>query len=129
MFSAPFIAASLSYALMLAAYHLPHRRYIHVPVMASVILFDVGMPFYLYTHRNWWHRLVEQQELLSFLVWMHLGLLITLYALYAAQIHTATRLLKGNNTIRGDHRTQGKALLLVRGLAILTGAILANPAP
>ncbi len=128
MFSAPFLAAALSYALMLGAYYLPHRRYIHVPVMTSVILFDVGMPFYLYSHRDWWHRLIEQQELFTFLVWMHFGLLVTLYALYAVQIHSAARLFRGMSGVRGDHRTQGKALLLVRGLSILTGAILANPA-
>ncbi len=128
MFATPFIAASLSYALMVAAYHVPHRRFFHVPVMASVILFDIGMPFYLYTHRDWWHRLIEQQELFSFLVWMHLGLLVTLYALYAVQIHTAVKMAKGMSDARGHHRTQGKALLLARGLAILTGAILAAPA-
>ncbi len=124
----PFVAASLSYALMLAAYFLPHRRYFHVPVMVFIILFDLGMPFYLYSHRNWWHRLVEQQEMFSFLVWMHLGLLVVLYTLYAVQIYTAGKLLKGVGAARGDHRSQGKALLLVRGLSIVTGAILANPA-
>lgn len=128
MSSAPFIAAAVSYALMLAAYAMPHRRTIHVPVMVSVVLFDIGMPFYLYSHRDWWHRLIEQQELFSFLVWMHFGLLVTLYALYAVQIHTAVKLFKGMPDVRTDHRAQGKALLLARGLAILTGAILANPA-
>jgi hypothetical protein len=129
MFSAPFLAASLTYALMLAAYYLPRRRFFHIPVMVFIILFDIGMPFYLYSHRDWWHRLIEQQELFSFLVWMHFGLLITLYTLYAVQIHTAGKMLRGTSNARSDHRAQGKALLLVRGLAILTGAILANPAP
>ncbi len=127
MFAAPFLAAALSYVLMLAAYYLPRWRLFHVPVMVSVAVFDLGMPFYLYTHRNWWHRLIEQQELLSFLVWMHVGLIITLYALYAAQGYTAHKIVKGAGDARKDHRGQGKALLAVRGLVIITGAILANP--
>lgn len=127
MFAAPFLAAALSYGLMLAAYFLPRRRWFHVPVMVSVALFDLGMPFYLYTHRNWWHRLIEQQELLSFLVWMHVGLIITLYALYGAQAYTAGKIVKGASEARTDHHGQGRALLVVRGLVIVTGAILANP--
>jgi hypothetical protein len=127
MFAATVLAASLSYLLMLAAYFLPRHRFFHIPAMVSVILFDVGMPFYLYTHRNWWHRLIEQQDITSFLVWMHFGLIITLYALYAAQIHTARKMLKGDRDARRDHHAQGKAVLVARGLVILTGAILVSP--
>jgi hypothetical protein len=124
----PFLAALLTHVLMLAAYYLPRHRFIHVPVMIAVISFDIGVPIYLYTHRDWWHRLIEQQELMSFLVWMHLGLLVTLYVLYAMQGLTAHKLLRGKGDARPDHRLQGTGLLVVRGLAILTGAILATPA-
>ncbi len=127
MFYAPFLAAAISYGLMLAAYFLPRLRLFHVPVMVSAMLFDLGMPFYLYTHRNWWHRLIEQQELLSFLIWMHFGLIITLYALYGAQAYTVGKILKGAPEARKDHHGQGRALLVVRGLVIVSGAILANP--
>jgi hypothetical protein len=121
------IAASLTYLLMLAAYFLPRRRYFHIPAMIAIILFDVGMPFYLYMHRDWWHRLIEQQNILSSLVWMHFLLLATMYTLDAAQIYTARKLLKGDPEAREEHRSQGKALLIVRGLVILTGAALASP--
>lgn len=127
MLPATVLAASLSYLLMLAAYFLPRRRLLHIPAMVSVILFDVGMPFYLYTHRNWWHRLIEQQDILSFLVWMHFGLIITMYSLYVAQIYTARKLLKGDPDARGVHHSQGKAILVARGLVIVTGAILYSP--
>ena len=127
MNAAPFLAAAASYAVMLVAFFAARRRWLHIPAMISVIVFDVGMPFYLYTHRNWWHRLIEQQDLFSFLVWMHFGLLITLYGLEGAQVFTARRILQGRAEARGDHRNQGKALLVVRGLVIVTGAILANP--
>jgi hypothetical protein len=127
MLAGPFIAAACTYLLMLAAYSLARYRLFHIPAMIVVVIFDVGMPFYLYTHRNWWHRLIEQQDLFSFLVWMHFGLLITMYGLEAAQIYTARKLLSGDLEARAEHHNQGKAMLIVRGLVIVTGAILANP--
>jgi len=121
------VVASLSYPVMLAAYFLHRQRWLHIPAMLSIMAFDIAVPFYLYTHRNWWKRLVEQGDITSFLVWMHLGLLITMFVLDGMQIITARKIFKGEPAARLDHHTQGKALLVVRGLVILTGAILANP--
>ncbi len=120
-----FVVASLSYLVMLAAYLMPRRRYFHVPAMIAIVLFDLSLPFYLYLHRNWWHRLIEQQEIFSSLVWMHLGILITMYALDAFQVSTALRMVNGDQEARAAHRSQGKVLLIVRLFAILTGALLA----
>lgn len=122
-----FTVASATYLLMLAAYYLPRRRYIHIPVMIGCLLFDIAMPFYLYTHRHWYHRLIEQREIMSFLIWMHFGLIITMYALYGTQINSAFKILKGDMATKVAHHGQGKALLLARGLVIVTGAILINP--
>lgn len=120
-----FIVAGLTYILMLVAYFRPHRRYFHIPVMTSIFLFDLSLPFYLYSHRNWWHRLIDQQEIFSSLVWMHVGILLTMYALYAAQFATALKIFKGDQEARTSHRTQGKVLLIVRLFVILTGMLLA----
>ena len=117
----PFTVAALSYLLMLVAYFRPKVRAFHMPVMAANILFDLSMPFYLVTHRRWWHRLVEQGDLFSFLAWMHFGLLITMYALEAAQVYSAVQLLKGRPGARVTHHLQGRALLMARGLVIVTG--------
>jgi hypothetical protein len=123
----PFTAAAASYALMLGAYFAPRRRLFHIPVMIAVICFDLAMPVYLYTHRDWYQRLIVHEQLFTFLVWMHFGLLIALYGLEAAQVHAGTRILRGDEAVRQNHHNQGKALLVVRGLVILTGAFLANP--
>lgn len=128
MFGIPFLVASATYLLMLAAYYLPRRRYFHIPVMVSCILFDIGLPIYLYTHRDWWKRLIDHQEILSSLVWMHLCLLVVLYVLYVTQALTAQKIFKGDKEARISHHTQGKLLLIVRALAIFSGAILANSA-
>jgi hypothetical protein len=120
------LAAFSTYLLMLAAYFLARHRFFHIPAMIFIMLFDLGMPIYLYLHRRWWHRLIEQQDILSFLVWMHFGLIITLYVLDAAQILTARKIFRGDHEARAEHHAQGKALLVVRGLVIVTGAILAD---
>lgn len=120
-----FVAVSLTYLLMLAAYFMPHRRSFHVPAMLSVLLFDLSLPFYLYQHRHWWHRLIEQQEIFSSLVWMHAGILLIMYGLYGAQIYTAVKLAKGDTEARAAHRAQGKVLLIIRLFVILTGMLLA----
>jgi hypothetical protein len=120
----PFVVASATYVVMLLAYFLPRKRYFHIPAMIAVIIFDLGVPFYLYTHRDWWKQMILQQEIFSPLVWMHGALFIALYALEATQIYTARKILKGDQTARADHRSQGKALLVVRGMVILSGAIL-----
>ena len=124
----PFLAACASYLLMLLAYFLPKQRAFHMPAMGAAIFFDVAMPFFLVTHRNWWHRLIEQNDIFSFLVWMHFGLLITMYALEAAQIATARQILNGVPSARAAHHSQGRALLMARGLVIVTGGFLAEPA-
>ena len=49
---------------------------------------------------------------------------VLMYALYVLQIKTALRLLRSDNSVRVDHRTQGKVVLWVRGLVILSGALL-----
>jgi hypothetical protein len=85
------------------------------------------MPVYLYTNRNWYHRLIEQEDLTSFLVWMHLGLLVGMYVLDVMQILTARKIFKGDMTACTDHHQQGRMMLFARGLVIFTGAILANP--
>lgn len=118
--------ALASYLLMLLAFHWSARRVLHVPIMVSLILFDLGMPFYLYATRDWYKRLIEHGDITSFGVWMHLGLVVTLYGLYVYQVISARGLLRGDAEARTDHHGQGKAILVVRGLVILTGAILAE---
>jgi len=127
MLLATTLTALGSYLLMLAAYFMPRQRLFHIPAMLAVMAFDLALPLYLYLNRDWWHRLIEQHEIFSPLLWMHAALFIAMYALDAVQILTGRRLLKGDETARDDHRTQAKILLGVRGLVILSGGMLASP--
>lgn len=127
----PFYAALATYVLMLIAFRWHGRRGFHMTVMIAIMVFDLGMPFYLVSTRDWYTRLIEHGDIMSFGVWTHFGLLVALFVLYAIQVHTAVRLLKASAdeeaTIRAEHRGQGKGILLVRALVIITGAMLAEP--
>lgn len=112
---------------MFAAFYLNRFRFIHVPAMVSVMLFDLAMPFYLYMHRDWEERLINGGEILSFLIWMHIGLLITLYGLYVVQIKTGFGLASRQQAVRLGHRAQGVGILVVRALVVITGALLYEP--
>jgi len=117
--------AASSYMLMLIAYKLSKYRYLHIPLMVTVLAIDLAMPFYLYQVGNWEQRLIDQEEIFSFLVWMHLGLIISVYVLFAAQIFTAVKFLRGGNAdAREQHRLQGRAAIWIKALVVITGAIL-----
>jgi hypothetical protein len=119
--------ALVTYALMWAAFRHARQRMFHLWVMISVILFDLGMPVYLYLNKDWHRRLIVEGELTSFLMWIHFMMLVMMYALYVMQIKTALCLLRYDNSVRVDHRAQGQAVLLVRALVIFTGALLVEP--
>jgi len=127
MISGIVIAAAITYVVMLVAFTRPSLRYLHIPVMITIVLFDLGMPFYLYFTGDWYKRLILHEEIFSFLIWMHLILVLTLYALYFLQVKTARRLLAGDMGVRSDHRTQGIGIMIVRALVIMTGALLVEP--
>jgi hypothetical protein len=116
-----------TYLLMLAAYRYHRYRWFHVPVMATIAFVDVLFPFYLYLTHDWYRRLIVHQEIFSFLIWMHFGLVMTLYVLYFLQVQTARRIFAGNGESRGEHRSQANAILLVRGLVIITALMLVDP--
>jgi uncharacterized membrane protein (DUF485 family) len=133
----PIILAALTYLLMLVAFRWHRLRRFHVSVMVFIICFDVGMPFYLVSTRDWKTRLIDHGDIMSFGVWMHFGLLVTLYVLYAIQVQTALKMLRSSKqavdadtleAIHKEHRAQGIGILLARALVIITGGILADPA-
>lgn len=124
MMAGTVLVALLTYMLMLWAFLYAKRRAVHVPVMISVMLFDLAMPVYLYLNKDWHRRLIVEGELTSFLLWTHFLLLAMLYTLYIMQIKTALRLLRADDSVRAEHRAQGQAVLLVRAFVIFTGALL-----
>jgi hypothetical protein len=118
---------ALTYLIMLVAYRLPKWPLLHRPVMATIICLDLLFPFYLYATKDWGRRLIDQEEILSFMVWMHLILVITLYMLYFVQVRSVSALLRGDPKARDEHKSQGLGIIIVRGLVLLSGAMLVEP--
>jgi len=118
-----------TYALMVAAFYYARLRRFHVPVMIFIMTSDLLFPIYLVMTRDWYKRLIVDEDILTFGVWVHFMLLITLFVLYFVQILAGRRLLKGETgaEIRQEHRAQGMGILLVRAFVILTGALLVQP--
>ncbi len=130
MLEATLIFAIITYIIMLAAYKLNHLRKFHMPVMVTVVIIDMLFPIYLVLNKDWYRRLIEQEEILSFMIWMHFILVLTLYALYVLQVMTARKMLKGEgdaDVVRQEHRVQGKGILIARALVILSAAMLIEP--
>ncbi len=125
--SGALLFAIATYALMVMAFFLAKWRSFHMPVMVATILFDLLMPIYLVLTHDWYKRLIEQEEIFSFMIWMHFMLVLTLYALYGLQIMTVKKMINGDVVARKEHRTQGVGILIARGLVILSAAMLIDP--
>lgn len=146
------IVVVLTYLLMLAAMYWHRVRRFHVSVMAFIIAFDVSMPFYLAATHDWKKRLIDDGGILSVSVWMHFGLIITLYVLYLIQVQAGLKIWRFYKkeakpeakkeakqeqeeepeslaTLHSEHRALSKGVLLVRALVIGTGAALVDSAP
>ena len=120
-----------TYLLMLFAFYRPQQRTFHIYTMVFIMLFDLMVPVYLFLRRDWYVRLIEHGDIMSFLVWMHFIMPLALYILYIFQILAARKLLQGDadGSGRMDHRGQAKAILVVRALTIFTGILLIEPDP
>lgn len=121
------VVVLVSYLIMVLAYFGRRSRGLHMTVMIGVMVFDLLFPIYLVARREWYARLIEHEDILTFGVWMHFMLVIVLFVLYAFQISAALKILQGREDAaasRRDHNTQGKAILWVRAFVILTGVML-----
>lgn len=118
-----------TWLVMLAGFYLARLRRLHMTIMVSVIIFDLLLPFYLFIARDWYTRLITHQDILTFGLWMHFGLVLTLYVLYVFQILSAQGILREphKEQPRREHRSQGMMILAVRGMVIFTGALLWDP--
>lgn len=118
------IAASITFVIMLLAYKFSHMRKFHVSTMVGCMIFDLCMPIYLVLNRDWYGRLIDGGEILNTLIWMHIGLVITLYVLYIMQIQIGRKLLAGDKIDKETHLIQAKGIILTRAFVIITGAFL-----
>ncbi len=123
--------ASATCLLQVTAFYFAHIRKFHVSVMVSLLICDLVFPIYLFMTRDWYNQLIVQGDILTFGVWIHFMLVITLYVLYAVQVQVARALVSGKEdaerimALKKDHRAQGIGILVTRPMMIFTGALLA----
>jgi len=121
------ILVLISFAVMALAITFRKKKQVHISLMAAIMMFDVLFPIWLYMTHDWKHRLIDQGELFSFLIWTHLFLILTLYSLYVLQIQEGKRLLAKKNNARQNHRVQSRGIIVVRVFVFLSGALLIAP--
>lgn len=123
--------AAATCLLQTAAFYFAHVRSFHITVMVALLLCDILFPLYLFMTRDWYNQLIVQGDILTFGVWIHFMLVITLYVLYVVQVQVARTIVSGRvdgeriKALRKDHRAQGIGILVVRPMMIFTGALLA----
>ncbi len=123
------VISVMTLIVMWGAYFLYRLRVFHMSVMGLIIIYDLMMPVYLFLNRDWYTRLIEREDILTFGVWMHFFVVLVLYVLYVFQILAARKMLAGGDTAvaRKEHHAQAKGILITRGFVIFTGAILYDP--
>jgi len=118
------IAATISFLVLLFAYYKHKQRVLHVSLMIGVMIFVLVFPIYLYLTRDWKTRLIDHEDIMSFGVWTHFGLLVALIVLFVLQVMAGLRLLKYDNAVRLEHHNLAKGILLTFGLVLLSGVLL-----
>lgn len=123
------LITAVTFLIMLLGFALRRNRRVHIALMSLVIVYDVLFPFYLFSSRDWYKRLIVNEDILTFGVWMHLGGVVLLYVLYVVQIQAARNMMTDAADVesRVNHRKQGIGLLFTRGYVLLTGAMLYDP--
>ncbi len=117
----------LSFLWLGAALALRRRHAVHAAMMATLLLFDLVFPVYLYWTHDWYTRLIVHEELLSFAIWAHLIFVISLYALYVLQGLSGRKMLQQADEERASHQMQARAFIIARLFVFATGALLMEP--
>jgi len=121
------ILVLISFVVLAAAWGLKKQHGLHIALMCGVMAFDLLFPVWLYLTHDWVKRLIDHGELLSFLVWTHVFLILTLYSLYVLQVQAGRKVLAGRPDARPDHRVQSRGIVVIRVFVFLTGALLIAP--
>jgi uncharacterized membrane protein len=117
----------ISFAVLAVAWLVKKNHVMHIGLMSCVMIFDVLFPVWLYLTHNWVKRLIDDGELLSFAIWAHVFLILTLYSMYVLQIQAGRQLLAGRREVRANHRLQSRGIVIVRLFVFLSGALLIAP--
>ncbi len=117
----------ISFVVLAVAWMARKNHLLHIILMGCVMVFDVLFPVWLYITHNWVKRLIDDGELLSFSIWTHVFLILTLYAMYVLQVQAGRQMLAGHHGARQNHQVQSRGIIIVRVFVFLSGALLIAP--
>jgi len=122
----------ISFVVLAAAWYWRKQRTFHISAMISLMVFDLFFPVYLYLTHDWKHRLIDQGEIFSFLIWSHVMLVMILYALYVLQVMVGRSMLANpvgekHHHHRIEHQKQFVGVVVVRFLVLASGWLLFVP--
>ncbi|MDQ6999623.1 MAG: hypothetical protein Q9M12_01895 [Mariprofundus sp.] len=117
----------ISFVVLAVAWLVKKNHILHITLMSCIMIFDVLFPVWLYMTHDWVKRLIDDGELLSFAIWAHIFLILTLYALYVLQVQAGRQLLNGQRDARPNHQVQSRGIVIVRLFVFLSGALLIAP--
>ncbi len=113
------IQSVIIYTLMIFGIIKRKNRKIHVPIMASVIIWDIILILQIELTRNAIAK-ASKAMINPLLLNIHVSFAVSSVVFYLLLIFTGRKLLKGEHTIKSKHRLFGWCAFLLRSLTLIT---------
>jgi hypothetical protein len=113
------IQSFLIYALMVFGISKRKNRKVHVPVMKTVLLWDVILILQIELSRGAIDK-ASKAVINPMLLNIHVTFAVLSVVFYGLLVHSGRKLLKGDNTMRPRHRVFGWTAFVLRTLTLIT---------
>jgi hypothetical protein len=113
------IQSFLIYGLMVFGITQRKNRKVHVPVMATTLIWDILLILQIELTRSAIDK-ASKAPSNPMLLNIHVSFAVTSVVLYFFLVYTGRKLLKGDNDIRSKHKLFGWSAFVFRTLTLLT---------
>lgn len=120
------IQSILIYSLMVFGITQRKSRKIHVPTMATVLIWDVILILQIELSRGAVEK-ASQAVVNSMILNIHVAFAVSSVVCYVLLVITGRKLLAGNNQIRAKHRIFGWTAFVLRTLTLATSFFAVAP--
>lgn len=120
------IQSILIYSLMVFGITQRKNRKIHVPTMATVLIWDVILILQIELSRGAVEK-ASQAVVNSMILNIHVAFAVSSVVCYVLLVITGRKLLAGNNQIRAKHRIFGWTAFVLRTLTLATSFFAVAP--
>lgn len=120
------IQSIIIYSLMVYGITKRKNRKIHVPVMSTVLIWDILLILQIELGRSAVEK-ASKAITNPMLLNIHVSFAVLSVVFYVLLVYTGKKLLRGENTIRPRHRLFGWTALTLRTLTLLTSFFAVTP--